>query len=116
MGMALRTYPERFLIGSALFSLLILGLCGTVAWWLHQEQSRTADILGENITSRHAAVNLEGTLTNLIALRRRGVRDVSVLHAEVARYLEDINAYADKEQERVYARQIADDFGGYLDL
>lgn len=113
--MALHTYPARVLSVSALFSLLVLGLCGTVAYWLYREQSRAAEVLGENIGSRGAAVNLESTLTNLITLHKARAKHLSGLHEEVKRYLDDINAYADKEQERVFAAQIDADFREYLD-
>src|SRR5690242_9035054 len=57
-GMTLRHYPNRFLIASALSSLLLLGLCGSVAVYLNWEQSRTADALGEDLGSRRAAADL----------------------------------------------------------
>src|SRR5262245_6531342 len=115
-AMALHTYPARVLYVSALSSLLVLGLCATVAYWLYQQQSQTADILGENLISKRAALNLEGTLTNLIALHKKQATDVSALHAEVRSHLADINADADKEQERAFAAQIDREFSDYLRL
>src|SRR5262245_35184453 len=53
-GMDLHNYPTRFLIAAAIASLLLLGLCGTVAVFLNGEQSRTADELAEDIRSRKA--------------------------------------------------------------
>src|SRR5262249_57983434 len=56
---SLRTYPGRFLILSVVGSGVVLLVCGTLAVYLEQEQSRTASVLSENIGSRRAAADME---------------------------------------------------------
>jgi two-component system sensor histidine kinase HydH len=117
LGMALHAYPARILYVSGLSSLLVLGLCASVAYWLYQEQSRTADILDENQVSTRAALNLEGTLMSLIAVhKKRSADDLAGLHAEVEANLARINSYADKQQERDYADRIGREVGVYFEL
>src|SRR5688500_5977205 len=104
--MTLRKYPTRMLLVAVVASLLLLGLCGTVAVYLIQEQSRTAEVLGEDIGSRREAADLEETLANLIALHQRGVIGVEALHARVEDHLRAIDRFANKDQERAYARDV----------
>jgi len=115
-NMALRKYPTRLLLVAVLSSLLILALCGTVAVYLLQEQSRTAAVLGEDIDSRREAADLEETLTNLIALHQRGVTGVEPLHARIEAHLRNIDRYANKEQEREFERDVAASYRSYLRL
>lgn len=114
--MALRDYPNRFLFASILSSLLVLGLCGTVAVFLAAEQSRTADILAENIGSRRAAANLEEVMAALALLHQRGVRNVAPLHERAEGHLADVRYYADKEKEREFVRRIAKSYRRYLSM
>ncbi len=114
--MALQTYPTRLLLASALASLLVFGLCGAAAVYLNSEQSRTADVLQENIGSRRAAANLEETLIALAAQHEQGVANVAALHERVEMHLAEIERYADKPQERVLARTISDSYRKYLAL
>jgi len=44
--------------------------------YFYLQQTRSAEVLGENIGSRGAAVNLENTLIDLLALHNRGVKEV----------------------------------------
>src|SRR5262245_24365624 len=104
--MSLRHYPHRLLVAATLSRLLVLGLCGTLAVYLSGEQARTAEVLGENIGSRRAASNLEEAVTALLALHRRGAKDVAPLHERVETHLTEIEQFADKEQEREYARKV----------
>src|SRR5262245_27487667 len=114
--MTLRKYPTRLLVAATLSSLLLLGSCGTVAVYLSREAARTADVLGEDIDSRRAAADLEEILSALVAKHRRGVEDPAPLHARIEDDLAEIDRYANKDEEREYARVIADSYGGYLRL
>src|SRR5262245_10950875 len=111
--MSLRRYPARLLLLSSLSSLLLLGLCVTLAVYLAREQTRTAAALGEDIGSRGAAINLEVTLSNLAALHDRNTRDVGPLHEQVRADLNEIERFADKPEEQVLARQVAEKFDTY---
>jgi two-component system sensor histidine kinase HydH len=111
----IRTYPGRVLVITTASSLLMLGLCGTVAISLYQSQARSADILSEDIDSRGAAIDLEATLHNLAALLERRARDVTPLHDQVQVDLVEIDRYADKAEERELAALVAAAFADYLD-
>ena len=112
--MPIRTYPGRVLFVAVTFCLLLLALCGTVALYLYREQDRTAAVLGEDIGSRGAAINLETTLNNLAVLHDRNSRDVEPLHEQAATDLTEIDRFADKDEERRLAAAAAADFGTYL--
>src|SRR5262245_55124366 len=103
--MSLRTYPGRFLAGTASASALVLLLCGSLAVYLDSEQARTASVLSENIGSRIAAANAEESLNDLIALHRQGATHVEPVQERIAGHLAEINALADKDRERVLARR-----------
>lgn len=111
--MPLRTYPGRLLVLSAVSSLLVLVVSGTVAVVLYSDQARTADVLSEDIGSRGAAMNLDATLDNLIALHSRGVTDVEPLHEQADANLTEIERFANKEREQELARRVADSFADY---
>src|SRR5262245_25806343 len=113
--MSLRTYPGRFLAGTASASALVLVLCGSVAVYLDGEQARTASVLSENIGSRMAAANAEESLNDLIALHRQGATHVEPVHDRISGHLSEINALADKEQERVLAHRAVVGFQAYQD-
>lgn len=114
--MSLRHYPARFLVVTAGSSFLLLALTVGIGVYLNAERARTAAELGENIGSRRAAAALEETLTDLLALRTRGGRQVSPLHERVTLHLEAIRQFADKEEERGFARGIEASFARYLEL
>src|SRR5262249_36491218 len=111
---SLRTYPGRFLILSVVGSGVVLLVCGTLAVYLEQEQSRTASVLSENIGSRRAAADMEEALLDLIALEQSEAKDIELPHERIAGHLADIEALADKDRERVLAAQAADGFAVYL--
>src|SRR5262245_15022641 len=111
--MSLRHYPARLLLLSSLSSLLLLGLCVTLAVYLAREQRRTAAVLGEDIGSRGAAINLEVTLSNLATLHDRNSRDVEPLHEQVRADITEIERFADKPEEQVLARRAAERFDTY---
>ena len=113
--MTLRSYPGRLLLATAVSSGIVLAVSGTVAYHLQREQARTVELLSEDIGSRGAAINLEATLNNLIALHQQGARDVEPLHAQFRSDLMEIERYADQQEERELARRVADRFDEYLD-
>lgn len=113
-GTSLRTYPGRVLFVSTTGSVLVLLVCGTVAFYLEREQSRTAGVLSENIGSRRAAADLEEALLDLIALEQKEGKDLESLHERIAGHLATIEELADKEQERVLAAQAVNGFEAYL--
>lgn len=98
--MPLHTYPRRFLALSIVFSLLVLAVSGTVAVTLYLDQSRTADLLSEDIGSRGAAINLDVTLDRLITSHTRGASEVAPLHEQADADLAEIERFADKARER----------------
>ena len=113
--MSLRTYPRRFLAITASASGLVLALCGTVAVYLDREQARTAGVLSENIGSRRAASNAIESISDLIALHRRNAQDVEPVHDRIRGHMAEIEALADKDQERILAQRAALGFAVYLD-
>src|SRR5262249_49836323 len=113
--MSLRTYPGRFLAGSASASVLVLLLCGTVAVYLDREQDRTANVLSENIGGGQAAADLAASIDDLIALYRQEVTDVEPLHGRIATHLRRIHLLADKERELELSEQASAAFTQYLD-
>jgi two-component system sensor histidine kinase HydH len=117
--MPLRTYPGRLLLAAAVSSALVLVVTGTVAGYLLSEQARTVESLSEDIGSRGAAINIEATVNNLIALHQGGQggsRDVGPLLAQMEADVTEINRYADKEDEIVLAKRVTGKFVKYLDL
>jgi len=112
--MSLRHYPKRFLVATAAPSVLLLALTVVVAVYLNGERARTAAELRENSGSRRAAAGLDETLNDLLALRARGVTEVSPLHERVSAHLAEIRQYADKEKERELAQKVNDSFAIYL--
>jgi two-component system sensor histidine kinase HydH len=112
--MSLSTYPARLLWSAVFSSALLAGLCAAVAAYLAREQARTADVLGENIGSRHAVSSLEETLTDLVALHERGVREVAPLRERVEFHLSEIDRYANSPRERELAAAIAASYRSYL--
>jgi two-component system sensor histidine kinase HydH len=112
--MPIRTYPTRVLAVAAASCGLLLALCGTVAYWLYDEQHRTVTTLGEDIGSRGAAMNLEATLNNLAVLHDRRSHDVEPLHEQVRTDFAEIDRFGDKEEERRLAHRAAALFDVYL--
>src|SRR4051794_40483874 len=107
-------YQLRILGPTALTSALLLAVCGLASAYLYRQQTGTAAELGENIGSRRAASNLEETLRDLAALRRNGVDEVKPIHDRIAALLREIESFADKPEEQILSRQLADAFHRYL--
>ena len=114
--MSIRGYPARVLWATIVPSLLAMVLCGVVALWLHQEQTRTAEALEQDIASRGAATNLEVTLDNLAVLHERLSQDVEPLHEQIAANIEEITLLADTDEEHALAKQVTDRCDEYLHL
>lgn len=114
--MSLHLYPTRFLVVTATSSTLLLACTVGIGVYLNGERARTAAELGENLGSRRAAAGLEETLTDLLALRSQGTKEVSPLHERVAAHLDEIRRFADKEAESDLARSIEASFNRYLAL
>jgi two-component system, NtrC family, sensor histidine kinase HydH len=103
----------RFALGS---SLILLVLCGTMAVYFYFQQTRTAEVLGENIGSRGAAVNLENTLNDLLALHDRGVKEVEPVQDKAFQHLQVIEHFVDKPQEQVLAKRLSESLLKYRQL
>ncbi len=110
--MALRNYPLRFLLTTALSSLLLLALGIGVAI-LFYRGSPTNEEVGENQTSRQAAVELQGMLNDLIVLQGNGTNRVEPLQKKIEPQLEKIHELADKQQERELANKLTKSFADY---
>src|SRR5438270_11706097 len=112
--MAGRHYHLRLVGPIALTSLLLLGLCTVVAVYLYRQQARTGDDLHENIGSRWAAANLEGSLEDLVALHRDRLERVEPLHRRIDDvHLPAIERFADKPREKELAAALAASFARY---
>ena len=105
--MALRTYPRRFLLVSAISSALLLLLCVTVAVYLVAEQRRTADDLEAAITRRTVAINTEETIADLIPLQRTRAAGIDPLLLRMDTHLAEIRRIADRLDERILAEELA---------
>lgn len=112
--MALRHYPTRILAATSILSLLALSLCTTVAVYLTWGQSRTAEILSENIDSRQAASGLAEVLIALSFMQRWGGEDFAALHERAGRHLAEIERYANRQRERELVEQIRQRYRLYM--
>ena len=114
--MPLRTYPGRLLVSTAISSVVALLVSSTVAVLLYRDQSRTAEVLSEDIGSRGAAINLEVTLSNLIALHNGKATAVSPLQDQVNHDLAGIERFADKDTERELVARVRASVEEYLKM
>ena len=114
--MPIRNYPQRVLIIAIVSCLLLAGLCGTVAITLAGELSRTATILGEDIDSRGAAINLEASLNNLAALHEHNASEVEPLIDQVRSDLAEIGLLANKPEEIRLLTMVKDRYAEYSNL
>ena len=114
--MALRSYPLRVLLTTALSSLLLLALGTSAAWLFYRQQSATAAEVSENIGSRKAAKDLERTIDKLIERHRNGTNKVAPLQERLKEHLAEIDRFADKDEERKLAAKVAASFAAYRDL
>lgn len=114
--MSIHYYPSRLLRFALGSSLILLVLCGTLAIYFYLQQTRTAEVLGENIGSRGAAVNLENTLNDLLALHDRGVKEVEAVQDKAFQHLQVIEQFVDKPQEQVLAKRLSESLLKYRQL
>jgi signal transduction histidine kinase len=98
---------------SALVSLLLLGLCTWVSVALFRQQQETAAVLDENVGSRKAAHDLEAVLEELVARHRDGGPGLDDKQNLAEAHLADIQAFADKDEERRLAARLTEDFDRY---
>ncbi|HQR05931.1 MAG TPA: ATP-binding protein [Gemmatales bacterium] len=111
--MSLRYYPTRLFFFAVGTSLVMLVFCFSLAAYLYSQQSISAEILGENIGSRGAALNLEVTLNDLLALHQRGAEQVEALWEKVQLFQKEIEEFADKPEEQVIAGKLRTDLNQY---
>ncbi|MFT3883650.1 MAG: ATP-binding protein [Gemmatales bacterium] len=114
--MSIHYYPSRLLRFALGSSLILLVLCGTLAIYFYLQQTRTAEVLGENIGSRGAAVNLENTLNDLLALHDRGVKEVEAVQDKAFQHLQAIEQFVDKPEEQVLAKRLSESLLKYRQL
>lgn len=114
--MSLRYYPNRLFYFALGTSLIMLVFCFSLAAYLYYQQSISADILGENIGSRGAALNLEVTLNDLLALHQRGAEQVEALWEKVQLHQHDIEEFADKPEEQKIAQSLRSDLHRYREI
>lgn len=112
--MSIQSYPRRVQAVAIASSLLLAGLCGTVAITLVRELSRTATALGEDIDSRGAATNLEASLYALAGLHDHRTANVEPLLDQIRSDLAEILRLADKPEEIELVRRVTGDFDDYL--
>jgi two-component system sensor histidine kinase HydH len=112
--MPIRSHAGRLLFVSVVSSVSLLVACGVLAGYLYLDQSRTADLLSEDIGSRGAAINVEATLNNLVSLHNQGVVAVEPLHDQVGLDLAEVERFANKTRERELAEQLRYEFDEYL--
>jgi signal transduction histidine kinase len=104
----------RFLWPVALISLSLVMLCAFMAVSLFHQQAAIASVLRENVASRRAATELEECLTDLIALEKDRVENVTALHDRVRLHLQTLGQFADQSEERDLYNRLSGSFAGYL--
>lgn len=114
--MSLRYYPSRLFFFAVGTSLVMLVFCFLLAAYLYYQQSVSAEVLGENIGSRGAALNLEVTLNDLLALHQRGAEQVEPLWEKVQLFQKEIEEFADKPEEQVFAHKLRSDMNQYREI
>jgi two-component system sensor histidine kinase HydH len=114
--MPIRTYAGRLLFVSIVSSLSVLVVSASLAGYLYLDQSRTADLLSEDIGSRGAAINVEATLNNLASLHSRGVVTVEPLHTQLMTDMAEVERFVNKPRERELADELRNEFTEYLRL
>lgn len=114
--MTLRYYPSHLFYFTLGVSLIVLVFCFSLAAYLYSQQSHSAEVLGENIGSRGAALNLEVTLNDLLALHQRGADQVDPLWEKVQQFQKEIEEYADKPEEQKIALQLRSQLKEYEEL
>ena len=109
IGLRLRYIGPVLLITGCL-----VALCAVTAVSLLNQQATLSRILRENVDSRRAAVKLEQSLADLIALENDRVESVTVLHERVQTLLMAVRDVADQPEERELSDRMEANFAEYL--
>ena len=107
--------PLRVAGPTILLSLLLLGLCIAAAAYLYGQQTTSADILGENVSSTQVARDLQNTLADLLLLLKGRSEQVDVLHDRIHTQLAEARRLADKEEEARLVGQLQESFAHYME-
>src|SRR5947209_4769448 len=107
--------PLRVAGPTILLSLLLFGLCIAAAVYLYGQQTTSADILGENVTSTQVARDLQNTLADLLALLKGRSEQVDALHVRIHTQLAEAQRLADKEEEARLVGQLQQSFAHYME-
>src|SRR5205823_4856468 len=91
--------PARYLWPVLLTTAVLLGLCTVTAVLLFRQRASMSESLRENIVSRRAAADLEEDLVTLHGLLRDRVEAVGSVHEQIRLHLDEIDRYADRDDE-----------------
>src|SRR5581483_6764127 len=105
--------PFRYLWAVLLSSTVLLGLCTITAVLLFQQRAGMSESLRENIISRRAAADMHEDLFTLDGLLREGNERVGSLHDQISSHLDEIEQYADSDQEKQMAAAVRDTYARY---
>jgi two-component system, NtrC family, sensor histidine kinase HydH len=103
----------RYLLPIVLSGLVSFALCAAVAVFLFQEQSSSAEALGENIASHQAASALEESLAALITVLQTRPEGVPALNDRAAEHIAGARAFADHADEQAMVDRLEDGFARY---
>lgn len=96
-----------------LMGLVLLATSTVAAVYLRLEQTRTADVLREDVGSRRIAHDLETTIENLLTLLRDGSTQVDGLNENIRTLLAAASAHADKAEEVMLVGRLTVSFESY---
>jgi signal transduction histidine kinase len=105
--------PFRYLWPVLLTTAVLLGLCTVTAVLLFRHRAGMSETLRENIVSRRAAADLEEDLLTLHGLLRDRVEGVGSLHDQIRVHLDEIDRYADRDDEKRLADAVRDSYERY---
>ncbi|MBX7103855.1 MAG: hypothetical protein K1X57_07225 [Gemmataceae bacterium] len=114
--MTQRFHGWRLALPSIVSSLLLLGLCGAIAYSLHYLQTQTSEELTENIDSRYAAGRLSQRVEELLLAHARDATNVVDLQKGVLDQLERMEGLADKATESRLVGETRSEFNLYQGL
>src|SRR5262245_34416631 len=96
-----RYHPSKhFVMLVVLTSVFSLGVCVFAAFVLYRQQWTATEDLSENVSSRRAAADLITSLSDLLALLRDRADKVAPLHGRIQAHLQEIERFANKDEER----------------
>lgn len=105
--------PARYLLPVLLTTAVLLGLCTVTAVLLFRQRASMSESLRENIVSRRAAADLEEDLVTLHGLLRDRVEAVGSLHEQIRVHLDEIERYADRDEEVTLAGDVRETYRRY---